>query len=218
MTAHNLKRLLLDAVYPNRCPFCGEIIPYDEYFCAPCPEKLKFFGDGEAVENVVRSFAAFEYDETAAPFIYALKENGNGYAAAAAAKLIYDLLQDAPDVKIDLIACIPPSKSGLRKRGYNPPALIAAELSALTGIPSDVKLLVKTRETETQKELSSRERRENLKGVFAAAKGKTVAGAVLLVDDVKTTGATLGEAAGVLLSAGAKGVFTAAAAAVRLGR
>ena len=31
-----LKRWLLDFAYPNRCPFCDKIIPFDEYYCAGC--------------------------------------------------------------------------------------------------------------------------------------------------------------------------------------
>jgi len=85
-------------------------------------------------------------------------------------------------------------------------------MSAITGIPCNPKLLIKTRRTELQKSLSAFERRENLRGAFALNKRKIVSGNVLLVDDVRTTGATLSEAARVLCSAGAKKVYAAVVA------
>jgi len=201
--SYNLKRLLLDIVYPNRCPFCGEIIEYDKYWHAECLEKLDFYGENCAV---------LEYNDKSKPFINAIKEDASGYAFAAAAKLIADLLSG---FKFDLITCVPASKARLKLRGYNPPAMIARELAALLNVRADANLLVKTRETLIQKELGAAKRRENLKGAFAVAVNKRkIADTVLLIDDVRVTGSTLEEAAGTLVFAGAKQVYTAALAAV----
>ncbi|MDR0197386.1 MAG: ComF family protein [Oscillospiraceae bacterium] len=213
MTAYNLKRLLLDIAYPNRCPFCNALIAYNEYYCPPCPEKLGFFGDGGEIKNVARVFTVFEYGEAAAPFVRAVKEGFDGYAVAAAAKLICAVAGDFRALGIDLITCVPPNKSSLRRRGYNPPALIAAEVSALTGIPLNAKLLAKTRETEAQKGLSAAKRRGNLDGAFSVAKNAACPATVLLIDDVRATGSTLSQAAGALLAAGAESIYAATVAA-----
>jgi predicted amidophosphoribosyltransferase len=89
-----------------------------------------------------------------------------------------------------------------------------AELLGIRGrrIRCDTRLLFKTRHTEVQKNLSASERSVNLKGAFAVRAGAAISGTVLLVDDVCTTGATLSEAARVLLESGARQVFAAAAA------
>jgi len=204
MTAYKLKRLLLDMVYPNKCPFCGEIIRFDEYYHEECVNKLDFF-DNRAKQTI----SVYEYNDKSKPFIAAIKENADGYAFAAAAKLISDIIS----VKIDLITCVPASKARMRGRGYNPPAMIAKELSAIMNLPCDVKMLVKTRETLVQKGLDSKERRENLKGAFEVNKKAKTANAVLVLDDVRATGSTLSEAAETLLAAGVKNVYTATIAA-----
>jgi len=205
MTAYTLKRLLLDIVYPNRCPFCGEIIGFDKYWHADCLGKLDLFERTGKSDDI----CCFEYNDKSKPFVNAIKEDANGYAFAAAAKLIADLLADA---QFDLITCVPASKARLKLRGYNPPAMIARELAALLNVRADVNLLTKTRETHIQKELGADSRRENLKGAFAVNKRK-IADTVLLLDDVRVTGSTLAEAADTLVSAGVKKVYTATVAA-----
>ncbi|MCL2634164.1 MAG: double zinc ribbon domain-containing protein [Oscillospiraceae bacterium] len=206
MTAYELKRLALDVLYPNRCPFCNEIITYNAYWCNSCIDNYEFH------KNDSDNIAVFEYTEKIKPFIFSIKEGGNGYAVSAAAKLIYDIL----DINIDLITCIPASKHRIKISGYNPPALVAEELGQLMNIPCDVKLLKKIRNTETQKDLTAEERRENLKGAFTVTKNHKIAKNILLIDDVRATGSTLEEAAEILRFAGAEKVYTAVIAAVNL--
>jgi predicted amidophosphoribosyltransferase len=74
-------------------------------------------------------------------------------------------------------------------------------------------MLTKTRRTEVQKSLSAIERRENLSGAFAVS-GNVLSKNVLLIDDVRTTGATLSEAGSVLLAAGAENVYAMVVAIV----
>jgi len=153
--------------------------------------------------------AVFEYNEQTSPFVYSLKDSGNGYAICAAASL---LAEQVAHLEFDLITCIPSDKARMRERGYNPPALIAREISAILRIPHNVRLLSKARRTDIQKSLTRSERLDNIKGVFSA--NTTVTGRILLIDDVRTTGATLSEATQVLYSAGASRVFAAAVAQV----
>jgi ComF family protein len=206
MSGYSIKRFLLDIVYPNRCPFCGEVIAHDEYYCClGAPELTLTEPDSGDL------FILFEYNEQILPFIYAVKENGDGYAIAAAAKLLCERIPAG----IDLITCIPANSARLKERGYNPPGLIAREMSAISGVPYDVNMLIKTRRTKAQKLLSAAERRENLRGLFILRENMNIKGkCVLLVDDVRTTGATLTEAASVLLAAGAARVYSAVVAAV----
>jgi len=95
------------------------------------------------------------------------------------------------------------------KRGYNQAELLANEVSKRTGLPI-VNVLTKIRKTTRQAELSGKDRRKNLQGVFKVPKSKVfkVKGkTIILVDDVLTTGSTLNECAKVLKEAGAKKVW-----------
>jgi len=212
MTVYNAKRFLLDILYPNKCPFCNGGIAFNQYYCPDCPENLGLLTrECEVFENITETFAVFEYSEASSPFVYSIKESGNGCAISAAANLLCEKIGGA---ELDLITCIPTDSARKRERGYNPPALLAAEISAISGIPHDPKLLVKTRRSEAQKTLTADERRKNLKGVFALNKNRTCPKNILLVDDVCTTGSTLSEAAGILLSCGAENVYAAVVAVV----
>ncbi|TSC75962.1 MAG: phosphoribosyltransferase [Parcubacteria group bacterium Gr01-1014_30] len=107
-----------------------------------------------------------------------------------------------------LIIPIPLTRKRLRQRGFNQAEEIGRELSKQLKVPLVNNVLLKTKETMPQVELSKQERIQNVKDVFfcenaEAIKKKTV----LLVDDVFTTGSTMEEAARVLKESGAKEVW-----------
>ncbi|MBA3659457.1 MAG: ComF family protein, partial [Gemmatimonadales bacterium] len=89
----------------------------------------------------------------------------------------------------------------LRQRGYNQSERLAEALSRRLGLPVAESVLGRTRETPTQTALAPEARHANVAGAFES----TGAGgmALVLVDDVFTTGATLVAAAAALRSAGA---------------
>lgn len=73
-------------------------------------------------------------------------------------------------------------------------------------------ILLRIKKTQPQIELSGAERKENLQNVFMVSPSDATTlhkKTILLVDDVKTTGATLEEAARVLKVAGARRVWAA---------
>jgi ComF family protein len=95
------------------------------------------------------------------------------------------------------------------RRGYNQSELLARELARLIDVPM-MNALTRVRHTTPQVELRKKQRRDNVRGAFAlheevARRGEK--GSVLLIDDVCTTGATLGECARVLKSAGFAPVY-----------
>jgi ComF family protein len=115
---------------------------------------------------------------------------------------------------VDVVLPIPLGRSRLSQRGYNQASLIARPIAMALQLTYAPRALVRWRETRSQVGLSREQRRDNVTGVFRA-RSKVVRGrAVLLIDDVATTGSTLSSAAEALLAAGAVQVhaFTAARA------
>lgn len=107
-----------------------------------------------------------------------------------------------------LIVPVPLHPTRERVRGFNQSELIAREFGPRAGLPVSPTLLSKVRDTRAQAELSAEDRRQNLVGAFRAPEPQLVHGRiVILLDDVKTTGATLEEAARTLRRAGAKQVW-----------
>ncbi len=109
--------------------------------------------------------------------------------------------------EIDFFVPVPLHWSRKSARGYNQSQVIAEKLKHQTAkINTD---LVRTRRTEQQTAMaSSRRRIKNVAGAFAVRSGHKFTGrAVCLVDDIKTSGATLNECAKVLKEAGAAKVY-----------
>ena len=93
---------------------------------------------------------------------------------------------------IDLIVPIPLSRKKERQRGYNQSDWIAWGISEATGIPTDTTSVVRTKSNPSQTTLDHRQRRENVRDIFAVRHPGSLEGRhILLVDDVITTGATM---------------------------
>jgi ComF family protein len=121
---------------------------------------------------------------------------------------------------LPLVLPVPLHAAKLRQRGFNQSELIARAalkspaLSAMSW-PLHASILERTRATESQTGLTRHQRQENIRGAFRVLNSQTVAGrAVLLVDDVFTTGTTVSECARLLRKAGASQVWVATVARV----
>jgi predicted amidophosphoribosyltransferase len=101
--------------------------------------------------------------------------------------------------QLDCVVPMPLHPEKLRTRGYNPAALLARGVAATLRLPMDCANLRRLRDTPPQASLAKAARAENVRGAFAARPGT---GRVLVIDDVRTTGATASEAARALLEAG----------------
>lgn len=123
-----------------------------------------------------------------------------------------ELLADA-----DVLVAVPLHRWRLLGRKFNQAALLAQEVSRLTGIASDPFLLERVKATPPQVGLSEAERRRNLAGAFRAppmARARIEGRNVVLIDDVVTTGSTAGVCARLLKRAGAARVDVLALALV----
>ena len=105
---------------------------------------------------------------------------------------------------------VPASPDKLKKRGYNQTTLTAKYLAPRLGVPVAVDLLVRERETAAMRHLTREERRTNLLDAFAVPEERQeelTGKAILLLDDVYTTGSTANACARALKKAGASKII-----------
>lgn len=136
------------------------------------------------------------------------KFHGNETAAKALGKILFEYLREeladmnAYEEHSCVLVPIPLSHERLRERGYNQIELIARH----AGYEVDSKLLVRVRDTLPQTALDGQARRKNMCGAFGAARIPDPSFTYFVLDDVVTTGATIGEALRALYNADARDV------------
>ncbi len=107
---------------------------------------------------------------------------------------------------LDALTFVPLHRTRQRRRGYNQAELLARVAGECVGLPV-LSALERTRETASQVGLHASERQLNVRGAFSFIAGVQLEGLrIALVDDVLTTGATVGACAESLIQAGAHSV------------
>lgn len=144
--------------------------------------------------------AAVAYEGPARAVVRGWKERGLRHAASLAADLV-DAHVERPAA--DVIAYIPPDRERQLRRGAHPAERLAAELARRWGLEA-APLLTRSRNVARQTGRSLQERRRSVNGAFVAS-GRAPP-AVILVDDVYTSGSTAAAAASALRAAGASAV------------
>lgn len=218
-------RKLVALALPPRCPGCGEVVDADHRFCVACWSGLTMIappwcatcnlpfdydrgpdaqcGQCLAVSPVhdgVR--AAVAYGPTARTLALRLKYGGRTAYAGTAARLMARLMPEGTE----LLVPVPLHRWRIWGRGFNQAALIARELARHSGVPVELDLLRRVKATPVLRGLGARGRTKAVAGAFAVAAGARDAlkgKAVVLVDDVHTSGATTDACVRVLKRAGA---------------
>lgn len=199
----------LAPLHPPLCGRCGgALVPAGHAALTVCADCLRH----PPVIDQARAIGV--HDGALRAIIHAFKYGGHRSLAQPLAVR----MREAGAATLDgCHAAIPVPLHGSRRRsrGFNQ----AADLARHLGLPV-VHALVRTRETRTQTALPAEERRANVAAAFlptrhvAALRGATV----LLVDDVRTTGATLDACATALKDAGVRRVVALTAARVETPR
>jgi predicted amidophosphoribosyltransferase len=208
---------VLDLVLPQRCLVCGE---GGAQLCAACAGRLPPLTPplcercGAPTAWPVRrcrecaarrlafatARAAVAYDDAVRRLVAGWKERGLRRLADTAAEVV---VERVPAPRAALVTYVPPDGERLRHRGHHPAARLAEALAARWQLPCESRL-ARAQASVRQRGLSLVERRRNVAGAFAAESGLPTA--VVLVDDVYTTGATVSAAAAALRAAGARRV------------
>jgi len=152
------------------------------------------------------TLALADYAPPVARMIAALKFGGRLPLAHAFGSL---LAERAGHVlhQADAICPVPLAYERLAERGFDQAHEIARRCAAICGLKLRPELLLRTRRTAAQMDLSLSERRRNVRGAFVA-RGDLGHASIVVIDDVMTTGATLDEVAAALKGAGARTVTT----------
>lgn len=148
---------------------------------------------------------------------YQVKYHGNLAVGRYFGRLLGRRLAGSPLFDdVDMVIPVPLHRLRKWKRGYNQAEIIAAEVASALGVPLRTDILVRGRRTRTQTQLSIEEKATNVAGAFEVAEvaeHPSDSGChddsslcnqpkhILLVDDVFTTGSTLGECFKALRSA-----------------
>ena len=191
--------IIMEFIFPPRCPNCSAYVERRGTFCAPCMRRLvhvhALARPSDAAQDLDGVWAFAHYREAVRDLLRALKYQKQRSALPA----LHTLLVVGEDVLDDL--------PRMRERGFNQAEEIFAPWLASHGIALRP-LLVRTRETAPLYEHTRTERQRELRGAFALAADADAAGRdILLVDDIMTSGATLTECARTLKRAGAHRVY-----------
>lgn len=207
---------LLDLLVPERCAACGA---GERIVCAPCLAALRLVRGPLCARcgaptawpvdrcaecagrrlAFVSARAAVAYDGPARTLVTAWKERGRRRLARVFAGLVADVVPRPP---VDALTFIPPDRDRGLWRGQNPAETLARLVALEWELPVEP-LLTRRRQVRPQRGLAREARRANVRGAFRASAAPTV---VALIDDVYTTGATVGSAATELRRAGARAV------------
>lgn len=208
---------LLELVFPPRCfqcgtvgtPLCRSCLGEVEYFreprCDRCDEPASGQHHCSVPKPVEKLSVIGPHTSTLRRGVHRLKYENYKSAAAPLAAL---LARRIPRDRVDGIVPVPLGTQRRVERGYNQAEILADELGRMVSVPVRPALLTRVRETRPQVGLTRHERRRNVANAFEAtpaAAGKRW----LVVDDVCTTGATLGACASALRAAGAGNIYAA---------
>ena len=187
-------------INPPFCKRCGKSIGYDEDIrsvCESCKTKTYYFDS---------CYSVCVYEGTIRECIHKFKYN----AKLALGALFTDLMTDFAEKHIDIqgfdcIIPVPLHRVKHRERTFNQAALLAASLSKKFKLPLLGNTLTRIRLDKPQIMLPKNRRLKDIKDAFKIRKSHLLKNkAVLLIDDVFTTGATVNECSRILKEAKVK--------------
>lgn len=219
---------LLNLLFPPQCLVCQQAVSDHGTLCAECWGKMRFITDpfcavcglpfefaiGEgalcggclrALPHFARARSVFRYDEASRALVTRLKYADQQHLSAIYGKWLTSCGRELIAAS-DIIVPVPLHYWRFIGRRFNQSALLAYSMKKHCKLPVMPDAIKRTRATLPQPGLTRKQRRDNVRGAFkvparsaAFLKNKRV----LLIDDVMTTSATIGECAKTLLKAGA---------------
>lgn len=219
----------LKSVLPYHCLVCNTLSDLDKDICKACWLSLPWMlssckqcGRGLDIAHTGPLYCGEclknppAYDNTITPLIYqdsviSLITKLKFYSNFAAARLFAEFLAErvltrySPCELPSLLIPVPLHPKRLFRRGYNQASLVAKHLSKLTNIPFNPSFCHRVRHTLPQSKTSANSRRANMTEAFQMLK-PCQATHIAIIDDVMTTGATVGTLSQLLKGHGVQAV------------
>ena len=207
----------LDLLYPRTCILCDRLLNERDYLCPSCRENAPYFKNSKRKREFLDSFTAvWYYKGYVRDSLLRFKFGGAAYLATAYGCFLAARIREEYPEGFDLLTWVPVSPLRRLKRGYDQCGLLAKALGKELSMKPR-RLLFKRRHNPAQSGLKNAAlRKGNVAGVYRVLHRKEIAGKrILLIDDILTTGATAGECARMLKTAGAAEVHCAVVAVSR---
>ena len=215
-------RAACDILLPRLCVVCGKRLLLDEeHICLECLADMPqtFFwtmshnlmadrfneiieGSSKAEdgsrERYAYAAALFFYQSEADYRLipYQIKYHGNIDAGRYFGRMLGRRLASSGQyADVDLIVPVPLHWTRRWKRGYNQAEAIASGVAEAMGVQLRTDILKRIHRTKTQTKVSVSEKAENVSGAFAVCEDKVASDSyrhILLIDDIFTTGSTMG--------------------------
>lgn len=186
------------------CPRCGAVAGPHEVKANKCGQcRHRRF----RIASLVRVGL---YGDTLGHILRSYKYRGREEWSALLARWLCDVVRQAPWLnEVDAVVAVPTHWRHRLGRPVYPAYGLGKAVAQAMGLPA-LPILRRTRGGPHQVGLRYAQRAANIRGAFAVRRGVVLDGAtILLVDDVRTTGATLEECARMLQESGAKRVYAA---------
>lgn len=219
---------LVDVLTPPKCLICKADVTEGAALCLSCWQRLQLIdepvcnalgtpfeydqGEGALSPAAIadpppwdRARAAVAFDEASRPIVHLLKYRDRPEAGLAMARMMLGAGRRIM-AESDVLVPVPLHRLRLWWRRFNQAAMLARELARLSGKPFIHDVLLRQMPTRPQVGLTAEERRRNVRRAFLVPpeRRSMIEGrSVLLVDDVRTTGATAAACAQTLKDAGA---------------
>lgn len=210
--------MLSNLLYPEKCILCGKLLEKRELdLCHRCRIEAPVCPISRITIPFLDSWTALWYYEgDVRRSLLRYKFQGRRNYASGYGRLLAMRLLEEERAEFDVLTYIPISQQRRRKRGFDQVELLAKKVGEELGIAT-LSTMKKLRNNKPQSHIvGDAQRRANVLGVYAMLSDADVRGKrVLLLDDIVTTGATAGEAARILLTAGAKEVHLAVLATAK---
>ncbi|PCH60526.1 MAG: phosphoribosyltransferase [Gammaproteobacteria bacterium] len=176
------------------CPVCALPLHHDA-ICGRCLRKPPAYH---------RALATFSYRDPISHIVHGLKFGQRlYYGRFLGEQLAETVLRAEHLIMPDVLIPMPLHRKRMIERGYNQAHEIARPVARRLELPIALDIVARQRETAEQSRLNALQRCRNLKDAFCVT-GSASGLHVAIVDDVMTTGATVGELARVLVVAGVR--------------
>jgi ComF family protein len=219
---------VVDFLTPPLCLACQTPVTAGAALCLDCWQKLHFIDDpvcdvlgtpfaydeGEGAVSPAaiadppkwdKGRAAVAFDDASKHLVHLLKYQDIQEAGLAMARMMLGAGRNLL-LGTDVIVPVPLHRKRLWKRRFNQAAFLSQQIAKASGRPWVHDVLLRVEATVSQVGLDAKERRKNVRGAFEVPPEKRAmidGKSVLLVDDVRTTGATAHACAETLKKAGA---------------